>query len=473
MKTMKKCLALLLAVLITFALPFRGVLAEQAAPAAAEPTATESAASEETAAAPAESAAPEQAAEAPAEETVEPFTLPQNDQVLAKVNGTEIFGHDVNRLFTNLTTEYAKYGFDVKDPRFLKEMLGLAFQSVVQKTLLLQNAEKLGVGKPSEEELAKLKSDVEARYKEAYDGLIAERTPKDATDEVKKTTKETVDKELAEARFSLEDVIAREIETWTISKVQEAIIKDISVAEDEITSAYEQNVETDKKSFEDNISAYEQKLARGAQVWYTPAGYRGIKHILLKVEEELLNNYNKLKALSEEQSEVHADGAEQKSDENKEKISPEDIEKAQKAILDSVKEKLDEINQKLSEGKSFDELVAEYGTDPGMKREPYMTEGYHVHKDSIIYDSVFTKTAYLLNAVGEHSEPVIGTNGVHILYYNGDIAEGPVPLNNANRDVLQKKALSDKQQEALRSKLEEWTKEANIEYMDPTFQPTE
>ena len=48
------------------------------------------------------------------------------------------------------------------------------------------------------------------------------------------------------------------------------------------------------------------------------------------------------------------------------------------AVLDSVKEKTDEIYGKIAAGEDFAALIAEYGEDPGMQNEPTATRGYYV-----------------------------------------------------------------------------------------------
>lgn len=449
----KRILALILAVLFCFASSPKPILAEQALPT---PTGSKTI----------NDISNESGSNAS-------FVLPEEDAVLAKVNGTVIFGYDVNRLFHNLTNEYAMYGFDFSDPELLNDLLIMAFNSVIQKTLLLQNASSVNIVEPSAEEIETLKNDVTKRYKEAYDALISELTANAANDSEKQQIIEKADNDLLVSKFTLDDVIARELETLTITKVQDAIVKDIVVDETEINDLYAQNVESDKLTFADDIIPYEESVANGTPVWYTPSGYRGIKHILLKVDEELLNKYNELKAIYEEQSSIHADGSESDVESKSEAVTEDQINEAQEAILSSVSDKISEINQKIEAKVSFDDLVNEYGNDPGMTRDPYKTKGYPVHENSVIYDPVFTDTAFTLRNLGDISQPVIGSYGVHILLYDNDIAEGPVQLTQENRSILEASALNNKKQQALHSFLEKWKNESTIEYIDSRFQPEE
>lgn len=269
--------------------------------------------------------------------------------------------------------------------------------------------------------------------------------------------------------MTLEEVIAREIDTLILNRVQETIIKDLTVSEEEIQEQYQLNVDADKMSFATDILPYEQSIINGEMVWFVPAGYRGIKHILLEVNEELLNNYNQIKAVFEEQSPIHEDGSEEKVEENSSPITEEQIINAENLILDSVQESITQIETRLANGESFDVLVAEFGKDPGMLQEPVKSVGYQVHKDSYIYDPVFTKTAFSLENIGDYSKAVIGSFGVHILFYNGDIPEGPVPLDEENKQLLEEETLLSKQQLTLKETLDKWVEEANIELIDSRF----
>ena len=101
---------------------------------------------------------------------------------------------------------------------------------------------------------------------------------------------------------------------------------------------------------------------------------------------------------------------------------------AQNACLESVKDKTDAIYAKLAEGADFNDLIAEYGEDPGMKNEPTATRGYYVCADKGTWDENFNAGAMALQKVGDVSEtPVISTSGVHIIRYESDVTAGAVP----------------------------------------------
>ena len=90
-----------------------------------------------------------------------------------------------------------------------------------------------------------------------------------------------------------------------------------------------------------------------------------------------------------------------------------------------------------------------------------MNTGYYVSASSAAWEQTFTDAAMRLEMVGDVSEPVMGSRGVHILYYNSDVTPGEVGLE-AIRDSLYESTLSTKQTEAYDAAYAEWLKAANV-----------
>lgn len=137
---------------------------------------------------------------------------------------------------------------------------------------------------------------------------------------------------------------------------------------------------------------------------------------------------------------------------------------AEAACLASVQSDLDVIYGKLEEGKSFDAVMEVFGEDPGMQREPVMSDGYYVCADSVQWDANFKAGAMLLENVGDYSaEPVISTSGVHIIYYNADVPAGVVALEEVH-DALYDLTLETKRTEHYNAQVEEWIAALNPVY---------
>lgn len=265
------------------------------------------------------------------------------------------------------------------------------------------------------------------------------------------------------------------------------VIADVTVTDEDIATEYDAYVAEDKATYENDVASWElYSVYYGTQdIYYMPEGYRYIKHILLAtpddVAAELVDYETDMSAV---QTEINALDTEMEAAQNAaEDADPkpravEDIqadldtqqakydellakyEEAREQILPSLRPIIDEINEKLAAGESFDALIEEYNTDPGMGSTP---EGYEVHKDSIMWDTLFRDTAMALENVGDVSEPVLTDFGVHIIRYEGDAAGGGLPLSDTLAASLRESLLSYKQEEAYYAAFETWLGEVEIE----------
>ena len=149
-----------------------------------------------------------------------------------------------------------------------------------------------------------------------------------------------------------------------------------------------------------------------------------------------------------------------------EPVTQEMVDAAKKAILDSVQPTVDEIMNKLASGTSFEDLIKEYGTDPGMKDDATRAAGYSVHANSILYDPAFTAAAMELEKVGDVGKPVVSQFGVHILQYLKDIPAGAAELTDEMKAEFAELLLSEAKSEALTTALDQWIEEPGIVYTE-------
>ena len=194
------------------------------------------------------------------------------------------------------------------------------------------------------------------------------------------------------------------------------------------------------------------------EFWYTPEGYRSIIHILMKVDDELLTAYTEAQAAYEEsKSEENPDG-----DAEKKTV----MEAAKAAVLASKQAEIDDIYARLEKGESFTDLIAQYGEDTGMTDAATLAEGYLVHKDSVLYDAAFTSAAFSekMQKPGDTSDPVIGTYGIHILYYQKDVPGGVIELTDEISAEIEQSIYTEKVNAYYAEALESWIAEHEIVY---------
>ena len=409
------------------------------------------------------------------------------DPVLVTVDGEEV------RESTELVQAWKNYllmqvGSD-PDAETLQMVNQYAMEYAIEFIVARQNLEKLGKGY-TQEDLDAERASAKAYWDSVVENIAAEQfgVGADATDEEKAAGKADAINFILENYGYTEDTYMSEIELNMIyTRTEEYAAADMAVTDEEIEAYFNQLVEADRMTLleysgvstdsglsEEEInkamvSVYEMFTNYGYSFLYTPEGYRGINHILLKVDEELMNAWTDLQAKLEEQADSNAegtDGTETTQETTGEPVTQEMVDAAKQAILDSVQDKLDEIKAKLADGASFEDLIVEYGTDPGMEDEERRVSGYPVHAGSTSYESNFAKAAMALQNVGDISEPVVSQFGVHLLHYAKDLPGGAAEYTDEIKEALREELLDQKTSEAYNKVLEQWINAAAVVYTE-------
>ncbi len=409
--------------------------------------------------------------EATATDTTETATTSSTD-VMATVNGEPVLRETVENIASNLSYTYSQYGYDTTTDENVKIINQIALDYAIQYALMDQKAAEWGLDQFTDEEMESLKASNAESWNSLVDSYVSYygNLTDESTDEEKLAAKTSALAAL-EAMGYTEDVMMQStLEEERYNRVRNKMIENVEVTDDEVQSAFDTQVESDKASYEGNVAYYEYMTQYYGQTsYYVPEGYRGITHILLTVDDDLLQNYEDLAAKLEEQEEAEdTDTTEATATDATEAtetpVTQADVDAAYQAILDSVQPTIDEINQKLADGASFADLITEYGADPGMQSEPYKSEGYSVHQDSVIWDAAFVKAAFSVEKVGDVSEPVVGSYGVHIVYYLRDVPSGAVDLTDDIKEDLKSTLLSEKENEAFTTTMQLWRDASKIEY---------
>ncbi len=417
------------------------------------------------------SLAEETAAETEAAETVPA----EADTVLCTVNGEPITLAQAQKTLQMVIDYYADQGYDLSGTEAMATARQIAMFSEQQSAVMEQKAAELGVDQLSDEDMARLNEDNGKMWEEAIQSYI---------DYMGNVTEETTEEEMAVLRanavayyeaagFTLQSTLESAIYSETLSRLQETVTGDITVTDEEVQTRFDDMVAADREQYADAVFMYEyMTMYYGQEAYYRPEGYRGVQHILLQVDEDILQTYTDLAARFEEQGEASGageddmDGEAENAEPAEEPVTWEQVEAARQAVLASVQPTVDEIVAAFNNGTPFLDLVDKYGTDPGMLEEAMRTEGYQVHADSIMYDPAFVEGTFSIDAVGGISEPVIGASGVHIIYYLNDVPGGAVELTDALREEIRTGALEELRDARFNELLEQWMDEAEIEYTE-------
>lgn len=186
------------------------------------------------------------------------------------------------------------------------------------------------------------------------------------------------------------------------------------------------------------------------------------------VEEELVEEAGTMDVLMEPEDapdeEHHEEDMPSREELEKEKARlTKEVEALKAEYLASVQPTVDEVLGKIAAGEDFEALIEQYGQDPGMQEEPTKTLGYFVAQGSEMWERVFTETAMKLEKPGDVSEPVVGTNGVHIIKFMRALTPGPVPLDDV-RDACTDTAQENSKTAAYDEAVETWVAEANVTF---------
>jgi len=416
--------------------------------------------------------------------------------VYATVNGKEIT--DQNSFFTNLVSYYqsmySMYGIDMTDPETMNYLKAIGMEYAIDMEVIFTKAAEKGFDQFTDDEIKAFEKDATDYIEEYIASMMSQSgLADDASDEDKANARAAILADMQAQGYNEETYVQESVESSKMETIYNRIYDDVTasvtVSEEEITEYFNELVKEDMERAAEDPAAYladyeefknyleypEYLPYAPVTAYYTPEGYRAVTHILLAPETELLENWKGLVARLEEQNspeeaasdtETAAPEADATPEPTEEPVTQEMVDAAAKAIMDSLQSKIDEIQKKLSEGANFSDLIAEYGTDPGMQTEEGRAAGYEIHSLSSSYEPNFHQAAMALEKVGDISEPVLGQFGVHIIQYLKDVPAGAVELSDALKSMLKDTMLEEKQKAAFTAAEEEWKAAMAVEYTE-------
>ena len=407
-------------------------------------------------------------------ETAEAIPTPDAGTLLCTVNGKELTYGDIAPFIASYLEMYtSEYGYDANDPQLIAFCNQAGMYMAQQYAILESIGEEQNVAF-TDEQKALATADADAQWQQVVDYYMSAQygISEVSTEEEKNTALANTLATLESMGYTQEAFVNDAIEAAKEQNILDAICKDVVVPDEAVQAYVDETIASQVELYGEDVSYYEMMQYYGYPTYYRPEGYRAVTHILLKVDDALLNTYSELSATFEEQStetdtEVpEGEEAAAETAEPAEPVTAEKVEEARQAILASVQSTIDEIMAKFNAGTSFADLVAEYGTDPGMQQEGMLETGYEVAAGSIMWDLPFRDGAMSIQNVGEVSEPVVGANGVHIIYYLKDIPGGPVTITPDEWESIRNELLDEQKNNAINETISQRMETAEIVYTD-------
>lgn len=390
-------------------------------------------------------------------------------QIIVEVNGEKVDKATISsmveyQIYQNEQTNamYSAYGLSAGLPTDMETLAPQVIDAYVQALVTRQRAVELGFNQMTDEEKAEIETAAQASFDQLIDDVVISLyADSELTDEEKR---QKALEYAAENGITLESYIEDETNGRLQEKLRADTVKDVTVTEDELNQRLTEQADSAKANYDISLSSFGYAFNNGADIYYTPAGYRVVKQILVKFTEEDAAAITEAEdALAAAEAALDA-AAGETGDEADTATLQAAVDTAQAALDEAkakaqanIQDKVNEIMEKAhAEGADFDALVKEYNEDTGMPEKGYaVCEGYTYFVES------FTDAAMALEKAGDVSEPVLSDYGFHIIRYDADLQEGVAALDTV-RDTLNAEILSEKQEEYYNEALAAWIDAADV-----------
>ena len=378
--------------------------------------------------------------------------LAQEGATLAVVNGVSIPAADAQWDYQSQAALYEDSEAVEEELSALREQIASQY---ADEELMRQQAAAMGLDQFTEAETAELTAEAENQY-ESMVSYYMDYFARDemSVEEVRSATVDYFDGE----GYTLEGVLADLALGEVRERLYQAVTGSFQLSEQELTDYYNARVEAEKAEYEAEPYSFEFALFGESAVTYVPAGYRAVRSLLIRFTQEQVTEMYSLTARRDEARAALA----QDSGDKEAKAALEQAEQEIAAIAETVLPSIREIQNKLSTGSLFDRMMANYNEDARMEVRPFSQQGYYLRADSMLWPQEYIEAAMALSEVGQVSEPVVTCNGVYLIEYLGEVAEGPVPLNSI-RDRLLEEATDTRKAELFEATLASWREGAQIE----------
>lgn len=388
----------------------------------------------------------------PAQEPVE------ENPVLLTLDGEDVTKATLDEMLANLLSN----GYVSSDKDY-----ATAIDYWIQDQVIFAKIQELGLDQFSAEEEEAFLADAQSEWDNAIERYVSYFLSED-TDEAREKARAEGEAYYQAYGYSVEMLADNLKLVASYEKLEEKLLegKDITPTDEEIRQVFEDYAAQDQTLYEGNVPLFERY---GQDSWYKPEGYRGIIHILLEVDEELLEKYQDLQVAYEEGLSGEENDAEEDADSESAQtpVTQEDVDEALNAILESRAKDIEDIYARLEKGESFETLIAEYGSDPGMQNEDLLKSGYEVHADTISgWDPAFLSAAFSekMQKPGDVSDPFVGIYGIYITNYLRDVPGGYVDLTDDIRTQIETYLTNMEASKIYAEALETWKGEHTIVY---------
>ena len=447
-------------------------------------------------------------------------------QAVAKVGDTEITKAewaDYRDYLVEYEQQYMQqyYGFTLPvDEASMASYGELALEQLIESVVVEDKMEELGYLELTEEENAEVEEyatsmtdlykmliryqnypDLETveEEQERLAAEAAEATPSEPQEAVATITDAMLDEMLTNDLNTIGYTHDYFVRTQTMSKQSEKLkaytYEGVTVTDAQVKDEFDSRVASQKESYDANPASYAYAEQNGSDLYYMPAGYRGVKNLLIQLSDEkqaeikqlnssLTAAKNLLSSGNDDLEELKEQDTAEFDEEalaayNEQIAALEEQVASAQTTIDETQAKIDETTEaafaeilplaqevlaKAQAGEDFDALIETYGEDAGMNAEPNKSRGYLVCDGLSIYEQSFQDAAMALENVGDVSAELVKTSyGYHILQYASELAGGEVEYTEEIKTAIYDEMLKEAQDAAYEAAVTQWVSEAKVE----------
>ena len=367
----------------------------------------------------------------------------QEETPVAKINDEVVTWkefHDVYAYYLN------QYGItDETDEANADTVANLRtniLDSLIDEKVQYVNAVKLGLDVLTDEEKEQVNTtlvQITDNWRNQFNAQAMSSYPDLSDNEKIQKAREMYDNYVKETGYTEEYVIGVETRRMALEKLFQQVTEGVEPTEDDVMNAYTQNLQAAKEEYAETPSFYENDyLDETAIIYYHPAGFRRVKHILISLSDDDVNAIYELRNAGDDAA------ADAKRDECLQSIRAE-----AEVVLASLQ----------ADGSNFDSVMREKSTDPGSTNYP---NGYVTYNESTTFVPEFVTGTFAISKVGEISPLVATDYGYHILRWEEEISEGDVSYENI-REAVKEQLWAANREEKYTEMVEQWKTEVTIE----------
>lgn len=274
-------------------------------------------------------------------------------------------------------------------------------------------------------------------YLEEARNIVSEEYPDLEDEEYDKKVEEAYEQYLIDNDIDMDYIYKTYKDYLAQQYYYDDLVSEVKVSDADVEAAYESKVEEDKATYSDQATF--ESITDTYGICYIPENARRVKHILVQIPDEILE---------EAQNAASEDEYKAKVQEGLDLIRPD-----AEAVLGMIND----------DGSNFDEIMHEYTEDPGIASKP---DGYYVINGAdTIWESNFAAAANGLENVGDMTGLVATAYGYHILRLEELLTPGVVPLEDV-RESLEEELLVDAQETYYMEQRETWKQELGYEVFE-------